>query len=166
MKKLVTIVSAVMMLLMLAACAPSVNYNAEQMEEIQNGETAVEAIKQAAQDAFNDVYDKAATDENMKIGSTYEYTAEEDTEVTVEGAKYTVAKGSKAVMTISTDSFGNADNKTLKGAESVEGSVSWKVNADDAEATSFSVVAYYGEGSIGFAVNGHDYSDYFASTLL
>ena len=44
MKKLVTIVSAVMMLLMLAACAPSLSIDAAQMKSITLGEKAIGII--------------------------------------------------------------------------------------------------------------------------
>ena len=169
MKKLVTIVSAVMMLLMLAACAPNANYNAEQMKEYANGLEAIRAIQEAAKKAFAKVF---ADSEDKQLGPTYEYVAEDDTEVEIAGVTYTVAKGSK--ITMDTDAKGSAfdlvDSANLTGGNNVDGSVSWKIG-DDAEATTFKVVlvtesdAEAGSSYVLYTVNGNDYSALYGKTL-
>ena len=166
MKKLVTIVSAVMMLLMLAACAPSANYTAEQYEEFTNGTLALTQIKAAAQEVFTEKYNDAKADENMKLGSSFVYTFEEATKV---ADTYTVAAGTKVEYKIATDTAGNCTSSTLSDVVSVDGSVSWKVGTDTEETTF--AVEYYNATTedlynVGFSVNGTDYSDLLAAAKV
>lgn len=75
MKKLVTIVSAVMMLLMLAACAPSLTLDADQAAAIEKANLAIMALQTYA-----------ATEGESKDGG-YTFTAEDVIEVTNDSAE-------------------------------------------------------------------------------
>ncbi len=166
MKKLVTIVSAVMMLLMLAACSSGISFNADQIEEASNGQLAISAIKQAAQEAFTKKFNDA---EDKHLGSTYEYTAPEDVEVTIGSVTYTVVKGSKISCATEANAFGEVSTATLGAYTDVNGSVSWKVG-DDAEATTFKVVysnevAKDGSYKMLYTVNGNDYTSLYKGGL-
>ena len=78
MKKLVTIVSAVMMLLMLAACVPSATADAEQLAAIKKGNAAITALQTYAEK------------KNTATGNNVTFSASDD--ITVSAADATAEK--------------------------------------------------------------------------
>ena len=98
MKKLVTIVSAVMMLLMLAACAPSLNVSAEDAEQIALGNEAIAALEAYAKQEKA----KLNKDDQPK-GNNLALVAENDGKVTVDTVEYTIKAGSVYTYTENLD---------------------------------------------------------------
>ena len=102
MKKLVTIVSAVMMLLMLAACAPSVSLDADTAAALEDGKTAILQLLSFA-------YTNKDKDGNA--------TADKDTVV---HTSYTVVKGATTSITVPADM-----EKDFEISASVNRTVKW-----------------------------------------
>ena len=108
MKKLVTIVSAVMMLLMLAACAPTYSENAEQAAAIEDATTAYNILA---------AYAQTLTDKT-------EFTLEEDADVSYLNYTDVVIKSGATYS----DKTEGTDTKTR--TVSFEATVSWTVPAE------------------------------------
>ena len=102
MKKLVTIVSAVMMLLMLAACAPSVSLDADTAATLEDGQTAISQLVSFA-------YANKDEDGNA--------TADNDTVI---NTSYTVVKGATTSISLPADM-----TKDFELSVSVNGTVKW-----------------------------------------
>ena len=143
MKKLVTIVSAVMMLLMLAACAPNSKIDADTMAAFDKAETAIGYLVEFAQ-ADEDA-ETPYVDENTE--GTWTNTAAADDTTTVDGVK--IAKDSTA--TYSYTKAVSADKENGAKSISVNGTVTYK-DAESNDVTvaveySYSVVLPYEEGA-------------------
>ena len=152
MKKLVTIVSAVMMLLMLAACAPTIDYSAEDVEQIRKGQAALSAIIEYAKQEYTD--EKAELEEGEEMPSPWKLslTAKAD------AGTYTIEAGTSVEFTL-------AEGKTIEDFMSgkavtnleVKGSVTGDFGGEEEETVS--VVYYTTADEMGpFKVNGKGYS--------
>ena len=121
MKKLVTIVSAVMMLLMLAACAPGLSIDKEQQAAITKGNKAIVILGAITPEGA----------ENKDGGKTYTLKEDyEDESLVVDTVTYsdvTVASGS--IYTTSCKTSGSTETATVD----IDASVSWTENKSDAE---------------------------------
>ena len=93
MKKLVTIVSAVMMLLMLAACAPTYEYSAEDLEQIAKGNAVLAAVYSVAMDKYAE--EEKALEEGEEMPAIWTFTLSEDKKVD----DATVLKGAYVKLT-------------------------------------------------------------------
>ena len=125
MKKLVTIVSAVMMLLMLAACAPSTSLDADTIKTLENAGTAIGYIEQWAALVESDERPVGDPSENL----SWTVTADAEDTTTVSGV--TIAKGTTVSTTVS--DFVAADKETEASwtlARAIEGTASWKDGTD------------------------------------
>ena len=155
MKKLVTIVSAVMMLLMLAACAPTIDYSAEDMEQINKGQSALGVIMEYAMQEYAD--EKAELEDGKEMPSTWKLslTAKADVDT------YAIEAGTSVEFTL-------AEGKTIEDIMSgkavtnleVKGSVTGDFGGEEEETVS--VVYYTTADEKGpFKVNGKGYSPAF-----
>ena len=159
MKKLVTIVSAVMMLLMLAACAPTIDYSAEDMEQIEKGQGALSAILgYAGQEYLADV---AELEKGEEMPSTWTLSLSEKKEyqgATIEAGtsvEFTLAEG-KSIGSDGIDSY-----EGLFTNLEVKGSVTGDFGGEEKETVS--VVYYTTADEQGpFKVNGKGYFPTFA----
>ena len=121
MKKLVTIVSAVMMLLMLAACAPTIDYSAEDMEQIELGNKALGVIVEY----FGGEYQKKvteATEAGEDAPTSFALTLDDDKKVdtaTIKaGTSVEFAYGEDGLTNLEikgsvTDKFGGTEDQTV-----------------------------------------------------
>ena len=156
MKKLVTIVSAVMMLLMLAACAPNTSLTAEDITALENGETAI-----------NMLITYALTDEDAE---NFAYSMTADKDVTVDGGK--INKGSTASVTATQTAVKNTVGITTGYTYTYDVSVNGTVVIDGAtDADDVTVEIEYSfntaDGSYGpLVINGKAYkpTDLLAAT--
>ena len=124
MKKLVTIVSAVMMLLMLAACAPSTSLDADTIKTLQNAAIATNSIIQWAADCESD-----ERPESIIENGSWTVTADADDKTTV--SDYTIAKDTTVTTTISDYVAADAEKKaSWTVTYTIEGTASWKDGAD------------------------------------
>ena len=156
MKKLVTIVSAVMMLLMLAACAPTIDYSAEQMEEIADGNIALAVLRAYGISEYNKLdadekVDGVSADITTEAEATYTATASDT--LLENGEKYTIAEG--AVVSITSDDVAGTNSAKISGT------VSWGTG-DDAKTVEVSCEGTYGDEETDyklgpFTVNGNAY---------
>lgn len=155
MKKLVTIVSAVMMLLMLAACAPSLNVSAEDAEQIALGNEAIAALEAYAKQEKA----KLNKDDQPK-GNNLALVAENDGKVTVDTVEYTIKAGSVYTYTENFDKNGNLTSKVYE----IDGNVTWG-SGDSAEDVKVTFNGTLGKGVVpadgtdiyNFTVNGKGY---------
>ena len=146
MKKLVTIVSAVMMLLMLAACS-NVTYTEEDLKNIGNGQAAYNALIEAA--------GEGKTENGV---TTIDYTAEADEENGVKkGSTYTATVTvSEDKKTTTTEESGKATVTIGEGTDAVNVEIDFSksITATEGETEE----DYTGSVSGYFKVNGKDYS--------
>ena len=141
-----------MMLLMLAACAPTIDYSAEDMEQIGKGQKALSAILGYAYQEYSAEEEKL--EEGKEMPSTWTLSLSEKKEyqgVTIEAGtsvEFTLADG----KTISSPEFTNLE---------VKGSVTGDFGGEEKETVS--VVYYSTADEQGpFKVNGKGYSPLFA----
>ena len=125
MKKLVTIVSAVMMLLMLAACAPTLMIDAEQAAAIKDGNTAMAILAEYIESEVTkgtDGYTLSAVEKDTiyTLSSMFD---------PVKAVDVTIGKGTEATIS----STSSADNTTTTEI-SVNATVTWKEANPDKDA--------------------------------
>ena len=156
MKKLVTIVSAVMMLLMLAACAPSLTVSAEDAAQIELGNEALAALK-----AYAEQEKAKLAEKDRPEGNNLALVAEEDGKVKVSTTEYTIKAGAVYTLTENKD----ANDGVVSTTYSINGNVTWGSgdNAQDVTVTFDGTVMAGGDYAVegtdiyNFTVNGKGY---------
>ena len=160
MKKLVTIVSAVMMLLMLAACAPTIDYSAEDVEQIEKGQKALGIIMDYAIQEYN--AEAAKLEEGEEMPATWTLSVTDDKTYQT----MTIEAGTSVEISL-------AEGKTITDYEAkdavtnfeLKGSVTGDFGGTEDETVS---VEYYSTADeLGpFKVNGKGYYPTFAFETL
>ena len=167
MKKLVTIVSAVMMLLMLAACVPSMTIDAEQAAAIDKGDAAISKLYAFAAALDTNKDDGISLDVKETITVDAKYLEDNASVVTIFAEDDVIAKGTKVTYEIETSTTDNSKTITL----SVDGS--YTIDGEEPVSVVFDGTASYDkDGKLTsadynkFVVDGVGYEPTLAKTAL